>query len=281
MSNFTVTAEIGCIHIGSLDRAKELAKLAKICGADVLKTQKRNPEESTKKELWNKPHPNQIFSYGKTYLEHRKNVELSIEDHYKLKKYCEEIEIEYSTSVWDMTSAKEIVALNPKSIKIPSALNTNEELFNFLINEYNGKIHISTGMLNLEERIKLCTKWRKYNNRVVIYQCTSAYPCPFDKLYLREIYKLADTWDFNNVGYSNHGLGIAMFPIALTLGANYFEAHFTDDRLFKHTDSQTSLEPQGLSKVVRNLKAAEQALRYKPEELDDIEKEQKEKLRTI
>ena len=143
MNNFTVIAEIGCTHIGQLERAKNLAKLAKICGADVLKTQKRNPKESTKKELWDKPHPNEMYAYGKTYLEHRENVELPIEDHYELKKYCEEIGIEYSTSVWDITSAKEIVELNPKLIKIPSACNQNYELITYLFDNYDGEIHIS------------------------------------------------------------------------------------------------------------------------------------------
>ena len=67
-------------------------------------------KESVKKELWNKPHPNKIFTYGKTYLEHRINLELSIKQHKELKKYCESINIEYSTSVWDITSTKEIIS---------------------------------------------------------------------------------------------------------------------------------------------------------------------------
>ena len=144
MNNFKIIAEIGCTHIGSLERAKQLAKLAKLCGADILKTQKRNPKESTKKELWNKPHPNQIYSYGPTYLKHRENVELDINDHYKLKDYCEEIGIEYSTSVFDVTSAKEIIKLNPKTIKIPSACNNNEYLIDILLNNYKGKVYISS-----------------------------------------------------------------------------------------------------------------------------------------
>ena len=171
MKNFQTIAEIGCIHLGSLKRAKKLAKLAKLSGADILKTQKRNPYESVKKELWDKPHPNQMFSYGKTYLEHRVNLELTIKKHYKLKEYCEEIEIEYSTSVWDITSAKEIIELNPKFIKIPSALNCHKKLFNLLINEYKGKIHISTGMLNKKDRKKLYIKLTPHKNKIVISLC--------------------------------------------------------------------------------------------------------------
>ncbi len=278
MDNFTVIAEIGCSHGGSLERAKKLTKLAKISGAHVLKTQKRNPKESVKKELWNKPHPNQIYAYGDTYLEHRENLELSIEQHAELKEYCESIDIEYSTSVWDTTSTKEVIQLNPKFIKIPSACNNDEKIFDILINDYNGDIHISTGMLNKNEREKLYTKLIPHNNRIIIYLCTSAYPLEFKQVYLNEIITLSK--QFSNIGFSNHSRGIALEPVAYSLGARYFERHFIDDRLYRHTDSSNSLEPQGLNKLVRNLKAVEKALQYKPDELNEIEKEQRNKLRT-
>lgn len=275
--NFTTIAEIGGTHIGNLKRAKELAKLAKLSGADVLKTQKRNPKESVKKELWDKPHPNQMFSYGDTYLEHRENIELSIKDHCKLKKYCESIDIEYSTSVWDITSTKEVIELNPNFIKIPSACNTNEEILNLLLNDYNGKIHISTGMLNPQERYDLCYKLKPHNDRIVIYHCTSGYPVPFEQLYLKDITILTNY--FSKVGYSNHGFGIATETVAYNLGARYFERHFIDNRLFRHTDSACSLEPQGFSKMVRDIKAISLSLQYKPDKLDKIEQEQKDKLK--
>lgn len=277
MYNFKIIAEIGCTHIGSLKRAKMLSKLAKLCGADILKTQKRNPKESTKKSLWNKPHPNKIYSYGKTYLEHRKNVELPIEDHYKLKDYCEEIKIEYSTSVFDITSAKEIIKLNPNSVKIPSSCNNNEYLIELLLNEFNGKIYISLGMTTEKEREYLYKKLIEYNNRIVVFHCTSGYPVPFNQIYLNEILYLKKI--FKNVGFSNHGYGIAMEPVAYSMGSRFFERHFIDDRMFPHTDSSCSLEPQGLSKMIRNIKAIEKTLKYKPKKLDKIELEQKEKLR--
>ena len=136
MKDFTVIAEIGGTHAGDLNRAKNLAKLAKLSGADILKTQKRNPKESVKKEMWDKPHPNEIFSYGATYLEHRMNLELSIEQHKELKDYCESIDIEYSTSVWDITSTKEVIGLNPAMIKIPSASN-NKNIRILVLNIWN------------------------------------------------------------------------------------------------------------------------------------------------
>ena len=150
-------------------------------------------------------------------------------------------------------------------------------MFDILINNYNGYIHISTGMLNKNEREKLYTKLIPYNDRIVIYLCTSAYPLPFEQLYLNEIITLSK--QFSNVGFSNHARGVAMGPVCYALGARYFEYHFIDDRLYRHNDSANSLEPQGLHKLIRDLKAVEKALKYKPNELDDIEKKQRNKLR--
>lgn len=276
MKDFTVIAEIGCTHIGDLQRAKDLANLAKLAGADVVKTQKRNPKESVKEDLWEKPHPNEMFAYGKTYLEHRENLELTIEQHAELKEYCESIGIEYSTSVWDITSAREVISLKPKFIKVPSACNRYKQLLKILFEEFDGQVHISTGMLNAKERFQLELELRDYKRRVVIYHCTSGYPVPFSQLHIKEIEVLKK--EFPQVGYSNHGYGIATEPVAYCLGARWFERHFIDDRMFKHTDAACSLEPQGLSKMVRDIKAVSEALTYKPNDLEEIEQVQKDKL---
>jgi len=274
-----VIAEIGGTHIGSLERAKKLAKLAKLAGADILKTQKRNPYKSVKKELWDQPHPNQLFAYGKTYLEHRINLELSIEEHKQLKEYCEKIDIIYSTSVWDIDSTNEIIKLNPKLIKVPSACNMNWDILDLLYKNYDGEIHISLGMTTKEEK-ELIYKFLEEKNqldRTVVYHCSSGYPVPFSQLYLLEISKLVKR--FPHVGFSNHGFGIAGEISALTLGATFFERHVIDDRTFPHTDASCSLEPQGLSKMIRDLKAISKALKYKPNELEEIELIQRNKLR--
>ena len=280
--SYTLIAEIGCVHLGSLERAKKLASLAKYHGADVLKTQKRNPRESTPKNLWNEPHPNQDFAYGKTYLEHRENLELPLEAHQELKKYCKSIGITYSTSVWDETSAREIITLDPEFIKIPSSCNHNHKLFDILFYEYDKQVHISLGMTTKEERthfINIFTKgkYRQFQNRLVVYHCTSGYPVPFTNIYLKEIEELCKY--FNKVGFSNHSRGIALDPCAFALNARYFERHFIDDRTCLVTDAANSLEPQGLSKLKRDLNAIEAALKYKPHELDEIELVQRNKLR--
>lgn len=275
-----VVAEIGCVHIGSLQRAKDLTRLAALCGADYVKLQKRNPIDSVPKCLHDEPHPNQAFSYGETYLEHRMNLELSIEDHAALKKYCEFVEIGYATSVWDIVSAREIITLNPDFIKIPSACNMNRKLLEVLAAEYQGEIHISTGMIMTGEKVDLYVMLSelKIEDRVVLYHCTSEYPCPFEHLYLMEIERLKLA-PIKTVGFSNHGFGISADIVAYTLGAQWIERHFIDDRTFRHTDASASLEPDGLRRLCRDLKAAHKALKYKGGGITEEELKQKNKLR--
>lgn len=274
-----VVAEIGATHVGSIERAKTLINLAALCGADFAKFQKRNPHESVPEEIKHKPHPNQRFSYGATYLEHRLALEFSILQHAELKSYCEEKGIKYATSVWDLTSAKEVVTLNPEYIKIPSACNMNWALLEFLSHEFTGDIHISTGMITPEERENLYSTINQLGikDRVVLYHCTSEYPCPFEHLYLLEIERLA--WaPCRQVGFSNHGFGIASDVVSYMLGARWIERHFIDDRTFRHTDAAASLEPDGLRRLCRDLRMIPKCLNLKTN-LSTEEREQRSKLR--
>ena len=115
-------AEVGCNHKGDMEIAREMIKMAAIfCKADAIKFQKRNNRELLTEEQYNAPHPNPANSYGDTYGEHREFLEFTVEQHSELKNYCEKMGITYSTSVWDLSSAREIASLNPEMIKIPSA----------------------------------------------------------------------------------------------------------------------------------------------------------------
>lgn len=276
-----VVAEIGAVHIGSVDRAKDLIRLAILAGAQYVKFQKRNPHESVPDHIKNEPHPNARFAYGDTYLEHRLALELSIEQHSELKDYCEAQGIIYACSVWDLTSAREIISLNPSFIKVPSACNMDEKLLEVLATEYTGDIHISTGMIFKGEKADLCTKISELNlkDRVVLYHCTSEYPCPFDHLYLLEIDRL-QWFPAKEIGFSNHGFGISADIVAYMLGARWIERHFIDDRTFRHNDASASLEPDGLRRLCRDLRAIQKTLKYK-EKITDGELEQRNKLRTV
>lgn len=279
-----VIAEIGCNHMGDMDIAKEMITTAAIfCKVDGVKFQKRNNKELLTEEQYNAPHPNPHNSYGKTYGEHREFLEFDLDQHRQLKKWCEEAGLVYSTSVWDMTSAKEIASLHPHFIKIPSALNLHYDMLGFLCDEFQGEIHLSLGMTTKEEEKEVVEFFIK-NKRakdLVLYSCTSGYPVPFEDVCLMEITRLGQAYgrDVKEIGFSGHHNGIAIDIAAFTLGATTIERHYTLDRTWKGTDHAASLEPDGLRRLARNLEAVQKALTYKEEDLLDIEVVQRDKLK--
>ncbi|TYB80161.1 N-acetylneuraminate synthase [Bizionia saleffrena] len=279
-----VIAEIGCNHKGEMELAKELIKVAKIfCNVDAVKFQKRNNKELLTAEQYNTPHPNPVNSYGDTYGAHRDYLEFDVSQHQELKDYCEEIGITYSTSVWDVTSAKEIASLKPEFIKIPSACNNNMAMLEWLCENYKGELHISTGMTTKEEIDALVKLFKKHNRNkdLVLYNCTSGYPVPFNDVCLLDINLLIDKYkdEVKHIGFSGHHLGIAVDIAAYTLGANIIERHYTIDRTWKGTDHAASLEPMGLRKLSRDLRAVHDALTFKSQDILPIEQVQRDKLK--
>lgn len=279
-----VIAEIGCNHKGDMEIAKELIKIAKIfCNVDAVKFQKRNNKELLTEEQYNAPHPNSSNSYGDTYGEHREFLEFDVNQHKELYDYCEAIGITYSTSVWDTTSAKEIASLNPTFIKIPSACNNNYEMLGWLCDHYKGEIHISTGMTTKDETDVLVNYFveKGRNKDLVLYNCTSGYPVPFEDVCLLDINLLKEKYGdkVKHIGFSGHHLGIAVDIAAYTLGANIIERHYTIDRTWKGTDHAASLEPMGLRKLSRDLNAVHSALSFKKTDILPIEQVQRDKLK--
>jgi N-acetylneuraminate synthase len=279
-----IIAEIGCNHKGDMEIAKELIKVAKIfCNVDAVKFQKRNNKELLTEDQYNQPHPNPANSYGDTYGEHREYLEFDVNQHQELKAYCDEIGITYSTSVWDLTSAKEISSLNPEFIKIPSACNNNIPMLEWLCDNYKGELHISTGMTTKNEIEDLVNLFKRKNRNkdLVLYNCTSGYPVPFDDVCLLDINVLIDKYkdDVKYIGFSGHHLGIAVDVAAYTLGANIIERHYTIDRTWKGTDHAASLEPMGLRKLSRDVNAVYKALKFKSQDILPIEQVQRDKLK--
>jgi N-acetylneuraminate synthase len=279
-----IIAEVGCNHKGDFNIAKDFIEIAAIfCKVDVVKFQKRNPRELLTEEQYNAPHPNPHNSYGNTYGEHREFLEFNLEQHRELKKYSEKFGLIYSSSVWDMTSAKEIASLNPKMIKIPSAMNTNFKMLEWLYDNYNGEIHISTGMSTkkeIDDIVNFAIE-KKRNKDIVLYNCTSGYPVPAQDVCLLEISYLKEKYSdkVKDIGFSGHHNGISLDIAAYTLGANIIERHFTLNRTWKGTDHAASLEPDGLRRLARDLRKTHIALTYKPEEILEIEKPQRKKLK--
>ena len=279
-----IIAEIGCNHKGDMEIAKELIKVAKIfCNVDAVKFQKRNNKELLTEDQYNQPHPNPANSYGDTYGAHREYLEFDVNQHQELKAYCDEIGITYSTSVWDLTSAKEISSLNPEFIKIPSACNNNIPMLEWLCDNYKGELHISTGMTTKNEIEDLVNLFKRKNRNkdLVLYNCTSGYPVPFEDVCLLDINVLIDKYkdDVKHIGFSGHHLGIAVDVAAYTLGANIIERHYTIDRTWKGTDHAASLEPMGLRKLSRDVNAVYKALKFKSQDILPIEQVQRDKLK--
>lgn len=277
-------AEVGCNHKGQMDIAYEFIKTAATyCKVDIVKFQKRNVQELIQTEQYKAPHPNPANSYGRTYGEHRQFLEFNLEQHRQLKNWCETYGVAYSTSVWDLTSAKEITTLNPKQIKIPSACNNHLTMLKYLCNHYPGEIHVSMGMTTRaeeEQLVKLFADQKRLND-LVIYSCTSGYPVSFKDTCLLEIKRLTESYGtiVKEIGFSGHHLGIAVDIAAYALGASIIERHFTLNRTWKGTDHAASLEPDGIRKLVRDLNATYEALRYKPKEILEVETAQRKKLK--
>ena len=267
-----------------MELAHEMIKIASsFCKVDVVKFQKRTNRELLSPEEYDAPHPNPVNSFGATYGEHREFLEFNQEQHKQLLKWSNEEKIEYSTSVWDLTAAKEMVTFNPRMLKIPSACNLDFDMYEYLADNYKGEIHISLGMTTHAEEDKIMEFFVKKNRNkdVVLYSCTSGYPVPFEDICLLEIERIKGRYgkDVKAIGFSGHHLGIAADIAALALGATVFERHFTLDRTSKGTDHAASLEPDGMRKLSRDLRAVSKALTHKKEEILDIEKVQRKKLK--
>lgn len=279
-----IIAEAGCNHMGRMEIARDLIETAAhFCKADAIKFQKRCPRELLTPEQYNAPHPNPANSYGATYGEHREFLEFTVEQHAQLKAWCEEAGITYATSVWDMTSAKEIASLRPKFIKIPSACNTHFEMLQWLCANYEGEIQLSFGMTSHAEEEKIVQLFEASGRAkdLVLFNCTSGYPVPYKDICLLEITRMRETYAHRvkAIGFSGHHLGIAVDVAAYTLGASYIERHYTMDRTWKGTDHAASLEPDDVRKLVRNLRETYSALTYKETEILPIEQVQREKLK--
>jgi sialic acid synthase len=279
-----VIAEIGCNHMGDINIAKELIDLAKEAGAQHIKFQKRNNRELLTEEQYNSPHPNFYNSYGDTYGAHREFLEFNVNQNKELKEYCDSINIVYSTSVWDVTSAKEMITFEPKFLKVPSACNNNFKMLKVLRDEYGGQVQLSVGMTTkkeIEEIVSFFEQTNQAKHRLLIYSCTSGYPVPSEDIALLEINWLYEYYGdrVNEIGFSGHHKGVSLDIAAYTLGARWIERHFTKDRTWKGTDHAASLEPQGLKKLTRDLNSVYKALNYKASEILPIEKVQRRKLK--
>jgi len=291
-----IIAEIGCNHKGDMEIAKKMIRtVANFCEADIVKFQKRTNRELLTPEEYNRPHPVPDNAYGQTYGEHREFLEFDVDQHRELIDECVANGIEYSTSVWDLTAAKEMAALNPPMLKIPSATNMHFALQGYLCENYGGEIHVSTGMSTRAELGAIVDFYRERGRAgdLVIYACTSGYPVATEDICLLEIGRLMEAYgaDIKGVGFSGHHLGIAPDVAAATVGRMHemaghgrftnIERHFTLDRAWKGTDHAASLEPDGLRRLCRDVANTALALSVKSQDILPVEQVQRDKLKWV
>lgn len=279
-----IIAEAGCNHMGQMEIAHEMIDTAAhFCRANAIKFQKRCVKELLTSEQYNRPHLNPENAYGSTYGAHREFLEFTAGQHAQLKEWCEDAGITYASSVWDMTSAKEIAALNPDFIKIPSACNNHLEMLQWLCDNYKGEIQVSLGMTTRAEEQQVVELFEKSGRGkdLVLFSCISGYPVPFEDISLLEIPRMVMQFGdrVKAIGFSGHHLGIAVDVAAYTLGTHVIERHYTLNRTWKGTDHAASLEPDGMRRLVRNLNCVYESLAEKKTEILPIEQAQRDKLK--
>jgi len=257
-SDCYVIAEIGHNHQGSVETAKQMFKAAAECGANAVKLQKRDNRTLYTKDAYNRPYDNEN-SYGATYGEHREALEFGRDEYKELQAYAKELDIAFFSTAFDFNSADFLADLDAPAYKIASGDLTNTPLLKY-VGEIGKPVIFSTGGGTLDDVRRAYETLIEVNNEVVVLQCTAGYPAEWDELDLRVISSYRDEFPGAVVGFSSHDNGIAMPVAAYVLGAYVVEKHFTLNRAMKGTDHAFSLEPQGLRKMVRDLRRARLAL---------------------
>jgi sialic acid synthase len=247
-----IIAEIGHNHKGSVDIAKKLFLSAKDSGADAVKLQKRNNISLYTKDFYNKIYESEN-SYGPTYGKHREYLEFGKKEYKELLNYAKKINIDFLCTPFDFDSLIFLEELNIKAYKIASADLLNLPL-QIAIAKTKKPIFLSTGGGNYKDIERAVNNINKINKKLAILHCTAAYPVELKDMHLNVIKVLKNKYPNNLIGLSDHENGIDAAPLGYMLGATIFEKHFTLDRSWKGTDHAFSLEPEGLRKLIRNLR---------------------------
>ena len=257
-------AEIGINHNGDMDIAKRLIDIASAAGCDSVKFQKRNPDvcvpEDEKSKIRETP-------WGKmTYLDYKYKVEFGKEEYDEIDVYCKERKIDWSASPWDLDSLEFLMQYDIPYIKIPSAMLTNDELL-IAARDTDKKVILSTGMSTRDEidhavvllksKIVVEPYYERAGNFVLLH-CNSTYPAPIDELNLSAIKTLKERYNCE-VGYSGHEFRLSTSVAATYLGASVIERHITLDRSMWGSDQLSSVEPQGLFKLMSGIRELELA----------------------
>jgi len=270
-----IIAEIGINHNGDINIAKQLMDVAAESGCDAVKFQKRTPEICVPEEQ--KSIPRETPWGTMTYFDYKKRIEFGHDEFEHIDGYAKRLGIAWFASPWDVPSVEFLEGFKVPCQKIASACLTDSELLQ-AVNKTGTTTILSTGMSSVEEIDKAVSILSDVP--LAIAQATSTYPAEPAELNLRAIQSFSDKYQVP-IGYSGHERGLQVTIAAVALGASFIERHITLDRSMWGTDHSASLEPEGLKKLVRDIRIVELALGDGKKKVYDSEIPIRAKLRRV
>jgi N-acetylneuraminate synthase len=269
-----VIAEIGINHNGDLDLARRLISAAHSAGCDAVKFQKRTVEVVYTEEELAKPREN---PFGETNGDLKRGLEFGAAEYEAIAEHCRTLGIDWFASCWDEASVDFIAGFDPPAWKIASASLTDHALLRH--HRAQGQpIILSTGMSTLEETAAAVEVLGTED--LILLHTTSTYPSQVEELNLTAMHTLAERFGVP-VGYSGHEVGLAPSLAAAAMGACVVERHLTLDRAMWGSDQAASVEPQGMHRLVRDIRTVEAARGDGVKRLYDSEIPVREKLRRV
>jgi N-acetylneuraminate synthase len=267
-----VVAEIGINHNGSVETAKALIDAAAAAGCDAVKFQKRTVDIVYTPEELALPRDS---PFGSLNEDLKRGLEFGLEEYEAIDRHCRQRDITWFASCWDERSVDFIEAFAPPCFKVASALLVDDNLL--ARHRLAGRpLLVSTGMSSLEEIDHAVAVLG--GESLMLLHCTSAYPSRIEDLNLSVIPRLAERYGVP-VGYSGHEVGLATTLAAVVLGACLVERHLTLDRAMWGSDQPASIEPQGMARLVRDIRAIERAMGDGIKRIYDAERPVRRKLR--
>jgi len=248
-----VVAEIGINHNGDIDLAKKLINVAIGADCDAVKFQKRTIDVVYTPEELAKPRES---PFGNTNGDLKRGLEFGREEFEELDRYCREVKIDWFASCWDEASVDFIAQFQVPCFKIASASITDDNLLRHT-RAVGKPIILSTGMSTIEQVDRAVDVLGK-KDLVILHAC-STYPAYYEELNLKVIDVLRDRYGVP-VGYSGHETGLPSSVAAATLGACIVERHITLDRSMWGSDHAASLEPNGITRLVRDIRLIEKSM---------------------
>lgn len=270
MANSTyIIGEIGQNHNGEVEIAKKLIDVVtepvidKLFGQELrpmnaVKMTRRDLKEELSASEMHRPYDNPN-SFGKTYGEHRAFLELNDEQHFEVFRYAKSKGLEFVETLCAKGCLSMLRLFTPDRLKVASRDVTNLPLLEAMA-ETKIPIILSTGMTGkkeLDDALEIITK---YHSNISILHCLSQYPSEYQNINLLTIKYLKEQFSQYTIGYSDHSIGILMPAVAVGMGAEIIEKHITLDRNMKGTDHRGSLEPEGIWRMVRDIRNTEYAI---------------------